>query len=544
MSSDEIGNLPPIDSGTPSAPDEPVWTTVRDVLPAAGDPTAEAADLPRQSRGSRVRRGALAGGAAVLVLGLVGGVTYAAGSLTGGGGAQPATALPSGAFGLVSVDLDPSAGQKLDGFRFMRKFPTLKSKVPLDGDVREIVFDALSEQAGWGDVDYGKDVAPWLGKRMGLAAYAPTGAAGSTDLAAETPTWVLALQVTDDAAAKDGLARLTRDGRADDAVGYVVAGDYALLAASTQVAQQMADRAERGTLAADTAFAADMDAAADGIAVAWVDMAGAGKALGTNSLGLGGSSAAMGLASGASGRSTLVARFDGPDVFEVVGRATGADTAGWSTHPVRGLGELPASTALALGVSDGSRLVPLAYESMKKSFGAKDVDLDDLASTFEQEYGIRFPADLALLFGDNLVLALDGTKGDQIALGARITTDAAAATKVLDKVQTAVASQGADFPLVRRTVGKDLVIASSKAQAGRLAERGTLGDVSSFSKALPGLADADVAIWADPVAVVRSFGEDSTDKDLAAVAGIGVTMTSRAAGEKGVAAYRFRLVAH
>ena len=80
------------------------------------------------------------------MLALVGGVTYAVGSLSGGGD-QPADALPAGAFAAVSFDLDPSAGQKVDGFRFLRKFPALRDKVPLDGDLREILFDALAPRS-------------------------------------------------------------------------------------------------------------------------------------------------------------------------------------------------------------------------------------------------------------------------------------------------------------------------------------------------------------------------------------------------------------
>ena len=108
------------------------------------------------------------------MLALVGGVTYAVGALSGGGD-QPADALPAGAFAVVSFDLDPSAGQKLDGFRFVRKFPALREKVPLDGDLRQVLFEALAPEVGWDDVDYEADVAPWLGKRLAVAAYPPVG---------------------------------------------------------------------------------------------------------------------------------------------------------------------------------------------------------------------------------------------------------------------------------------------------------------------------------------------------------------------------------
>ena len=138
----------------------------------------------------------LVGAAGVLVLALVGGVTYAVGALSGGG-SQPADALPSGAFAAVTLDLDPSAGQKLDGFRFLRKFPALRDKVPATGDLREVMFDAVADDAGWGSVDYDSEVAPWLGKRIGVALYAP--ASGSTD-GGPQPTVAVALQVSDQVA--------------------------------------------------------------------------------------------------------------------------------------------------------------------------------------------------------------------------------------------------------------------------------------------------------------------------------------------------------
>jgi hypothetical protein len=136
-------------------------------------------------------------GAAALVLALVGGVTYAMGALSGGG-QQAAEALPGGALGLVSVDLDPPAGQKIDGFRYLRKFPTLRGHVPLDGDAREVVFDAFADELGWSDVDFDTDVSPWLGKRLAAAVYPPAGEGSD-------PVVVVALQVTDADTADAGL---------------------------------------------------------------------------------------------------------------------------------------------------------------------------------------------------------------------------------------------------------------------------------------------------------------------------------------------------
>ena len=134
MSDDELGSGP---AAEPPAYDPTMWRASTDVL--ASEPEEPTKRAPW----------GLVGAAGVLVLALVGGVTYAVGALSGGG-SQPADALPSGAFAAVTLDLDPSAGQKLDGFRFLRKFPALRDKVPATGDLREVMFDAVADDAGWG----------------------------------------------------------------------------------------------------------------------------------------------------------------------------------------------------------------------------------------------------------------------------------------------------------------------------------------------------------------------------------------------------------
>jgi hypothetical protein len=526
MSTDNADGTPPYDS----------WRPATDVLASA----------PADERDRRTAPWYVVGAAVVLVLGLIGGTTYAVGSLSGGGD-QPADALPSGALALVSVDLDPPAGQKVDAFRFLRKFPSLRGKVPLDGDVREVVFDAMADQVGWGHVDFDEDVAPWLGKRLAVAVYPPAGGSGA-------PTPVLALQVTDRADAARGLGVLRRSAAANGhpagPTGWAFAGDYALIAGSRATARDLADRAARSPLADSSAFASDTERVAAGVALAWVDTAAAGRAMGPGSLVLGPSAGLLGPASGASGRMTLVARFDGPDVFELVGRATGASTAGWATHPVRGMADLPRSSVLALGLADGDELVPKAWAAMQESFGAQGADLDEMAGGLRRELGLTLPDDLATLLGDNLVGALDGSRSDgarsdTLQGGVRVTTDVAKAQDVLDKLAAAARRSGGTLPVVRRESGGDLVVASTPEQAGRLVGDGTLGDSAAFRAALPQLADADAALWIDPVrlgeVLFGGLGRAPVDDELAPVAGVGATVH----GEAGdVASYRLRVVTH
>jgi hypothetical protein len=490
-----------------------------------------------------------AGGA--LVLGLVAGVGWAVGSLSGGG-AQPEDALPAGAIAFVKVDLDPSAGQKIDGFRFLRQFPSLRDRIPLDGDVRQVLFEAVAEDAGWGDVDYAADVEPWLGDRLAVAGY-PAGADRTTAPA------VVALQVTDAAAAESGLRRLVDAsaagvGGASD-IGFVVAGDYALMAESQELARHYADKAQQGSLAADPRFAADLDSLEEGVAAVWVDNAAVAEEAGVldpMGLGLGGLATGRDGLGASAGRTTMVARFAGPDVFEVVGSVGGAEAASWATHRLTGLDELPASTVAAIGIADGDELAPRLVESARGS--AEDTAaLDDGLAQLEEETGIALPGDLAVLLGDNLVGAIDagddgGASGMRGVLegGVKVRTDAARAQRLLGPLLSGGLGGPAD--VVLRTDGDSYVLATSGRQAARLLAPGDLGDQPGFAAALPDLADADAAVWVDPSALVQTLfsgWSQSTDEpadgddDLQQVTGVGATLTS---GDNGSADFRFRIV--
>ena len=510
---------------TPSAfPAYGGWSGSSDVL---------AAEAPERS--PRRAPWALVGGIAVLVLALVGGVTYAVGALSGGG-SQPDDALPTGAFAYASLDLDPPAAQKVDGFRFLRTFPALRDKVPADGDVRKVFFDAVAKDAGWSAVDYDSQVAPWLGKRLGVGVYPPRGASS-------TPLVVLALQVTDQDAAKAGLQRLAAANGPASGTEWAFSGDYALVTDVRGVVADLAKRADSSPLSGDATFSSDLAAVADdGIATAWVDMSAAFKAASASGLGSGADLGVLSGVSGETGRSTVVARFDGANVFEVVGRATGVGTGGWATHPVKGMDTLPASTVAAVGLSDGDKLVAKAWASMRSSLGDQAGQLDQSMALLRSEFGVNLPDDLATLLGSNAVLALDSGQGSsRIQGGARLSTDVSAAQGVLDKLEAAAKSSGADVPLVRREGGGDLIVASTQGEASRLAAAGDLGSDADFRDALPDLASAHVAIWVDPATLVTSlFGGSDVDENLSHVKGVGITVSS---DHSGTASYRFRLVA-
>jgi hypothetical protein len=85
------------------------------------------------------------------------------------------------------------------------------------------------------------------------------------------------------------------------------------------------------------------------------------------------------------------------------------------------------------------------------------------------------------------------------------------------------------------------VVASSGAQADRLTTSGDLGAKDGFGDALPGLADADAALWVDVKGLSALFGEGGEpDDDVDPIEGVGVTVSSP---EAGATSLTFRLVA-
>ena len=104
---------------------------------------------------------------------VAGGGIFAYGKLNGGD--QPAAVLPGNAVAYARVDLNPSAGQKVAAMRFLLKFPSVKDKLGLTGDnddLRQKLFELIKKYAGddLADVDFDKDIKPWLGDRAGMAA--------------------------------------------------------------------------------------------------------------------------------------------------------------------------------------------------------------------------------------------------------------------------------------------------------------------------------------------------------------------------------------
>ncbi|WP_433218467.1 DUF3352 domain-containing protein [Microtetraspora malaysiensis] len=416
--------------------------------------------------------------AAVLICVVGGGGVWAAGVLSGGG-TQPHDVLPGNAIGYLRLDLDPAANQKVALFGIARKFSVTKDVFSGD-DPRESLFKVLREAGGELDgVDYAKDVEPWLGDRVGFAVLPQT----SEDRAGENVA--LAVQVKDEAAARAGLNKLGA-GTKESGSGIAFRDGYAILARTQAEADQYAKAAP---LSQNERFASDTDALGEpGVLSFWADLGAIAK------------SEAQGAATAElvrNSRFTGALRF-GDDYAELTGfvSGTGLKPAETDVKPVK-LGELPATTAAAFGVSG---LGDMVREQWAKLRTAVEETADGRSLTESGEkYGIRLPDDLVTLLGESVTVAVDreGLTGDQPNAGVVLRTDPAKAREVLTKLEASAAEGGVAPELVKAEGDGKLVVATSQDYAKTLSTAGTLGDEEAFRLAVPGADNATFGLYAD-----------------------------------------------
>lgn len=182
-------------------------------------------------------------------------------------GPQPSVALPAGTLAYAAIDLDPPGGQKVAAYNTLRRFPSLKKQLGLESadDLTKSMVDQLASDGGC-KLDYA-DVKPWIGDRAAFAV-----------VALARPEPVAVLQVKDADRARAGLKSA---GRAcgGAAFGYVVDGEWAVLARNEDVAARVTKDAGHANLADDKDFRSLTAAAGDPGLVTLYAAPEAGKAL-------------------------------------------------------------------------------------------------------------------------------------------------------------------------------------------------------------------------------------------------------------------------
>ncbi|MCZ4499383.1 MAG: hypothetical protein JWQ74_1936 [Marmoricola sp.] len=525
-------------------------------LPEGSSPDQPIAPGPStETVPGRGRRRTVWVAAAVAVVVLLGGAAFAAYTVLSGGGPRPADVLPSSTVAVLSVDLDPAAGQKVAAFRALRKVPELKTRLAsADDDLRRLVVDALTNGGSCKGLNYDADVKPWLGKRAAVAA---------VDLGDDRPAPALVLQITDKQKAAAGYRKFAACADVGpEKAGYALGEDYLIASDSTAHAAKILSDGKAKPLADDATYQEWTDAAGGkgvvGFYVAHratdylvtelekLDKQFGGLAgitsggLGTDSfdpqdfnpedLGLDDSAY-----SGGAGRSApaaeqkcdqdsanplasvkkAVAGFQGlAGSVRFAGSGLQVSVVAGGVRSTRStavagaqVGSLPRGTALAAGFG-----VPktFAADAVSSIAGCASVLGVDPVASLEALVGLKLPEDLATLLGSGVSIAVSGgqpagTAFDAIPYGVVVHGDGPAIKALVPKVEQSVGVSLADVPLLL-TSSADKASLSNSADYGKtLLSSGTLGSSEVFKDVVPDASRAGGVLFVDLAAGARDL---------------------------------------
>ncbi|GLX01265.1 DUF3352 domain-containing protein [Microtetraspora sp. NBRC 16547] len=452
---------------------------------------------------------------AALLVGVVGGGGVWAASMLSGGGTQPHEVLPGNAIGYLRLDLDPAANQKLALLNIARKFSATKDVFAGD-DPRKALFEEMRKGvSAFAELDFAKDVEPWLGDRIGAAILAPARVGSEPDA-------VVAIQVKDEAAAKTAFAKLD-SGTEGTKAGVVFREGYVIIAEN----QEKADRYAGATpLSENERFTGDLDALGEpGVLSFWADLGAIAENTGKDQ-----NPAVTDLVRNA--RFTGALRF-GDDYAELTGFTRGIETTKTDAKPLK-LGELPASTAGAIGISGLGAILGEQWPKIQKAVESAD---RGAVARLSQETGLALPGDLITLLGEGVTAAVDaeGLNAEQPNVGVVLHTDPAKARAVLNKLETAASGNGATPQLVKVDGDDKLVVAASQDYANKLNSEGTLGDSEAFRLAVPGAQDATFGLYADldkvePLYLKDVQGDSAADLQMLRAVGLSGRVSDEGAG--------------
>jgi hypothetical protein len=491
------------------------------------DHTTVLPEYPAQPEPRRSRGGAVAVIASVVVVVLVAAGGFAAWRWFSGGGPRPAEVLPASTFALVTVDLDPSGGQKVAAIKTLRKFPQFRDQVGLktDSDPLERLFEEAKKQGSCKGLDYQRDVKSWIGQRFGL---------GAVRLDGKTRA-VATLQVSDADNAKTGFPRLAKCLELSD-YGWTLTDDYIVISDSDALAKQIVADGKKSPLSEDADFKKWTDEAGGaGIMNAYigpkaVDVMSEELSSGLKDMG--------GLAGGSSSNDEeqladllagykdfqgagAVLRFaDGGIELAVAGGGGKATTS--STTVADHVAAMPADTAMLLAFA----VPPGAFKAIEKA--DPEGNSSDLLGSM---LGIDFPADLEALLGKSLSLSLGGdapadlstiTGPQDLSIGALIEGDSTKIDAVIAKLEKSAGVTLGDLQVVKSTKDGKVALASNQDYADQLLGSGKLSDDEGFKDAVPHADDAQAVAYLDfdgswGKAIVKTIREQggSDDKDIA-----------------------------
>ena len=501
--------------------------------PIPPDPAPVDGDTPTRKR----RRVWWIGGGVVALLGVGAGAWAALGFFQQG--AQPAEALPSTTVGYLSVDLDPAGGQKIDAFRTLNKFPAFKDEVGVDSvdELRHKLGDSFVGGFDCKGLDYDRDIDPWLGDRMAVAAV----------MLDDEPQVVGVIQVKDEDAARNGIAQLNACDDSDQDPGFSVHDGWAVLAESQKVVDQVVDATSDATLADDATYQKWTDAVGDAGVVNAYASPDAGRVLADKVSGLfegallgtpaesgfvalegpptpgtvtqsatasgsGGGVAAAGgddpfgaaLKGFKGGAATVRFTGDGLELAVAGDAGTAQASALTGTTGGRLVSRLPADTAAALGISLKPGWLDQRLDAVTDGFGGMaGMSSDDLRRELRKATGLQ-TSDIEDLLGSGVAISAgkdidfeaveNSSDGTGLPIAATVQGDPDAVGSVLDRIRV----RAGDLPLLGSDASDDLIaIGPTEEYRKQVLAGGDLGGDDTFLGVVPDATHASTVVYVD-----------------------------------------------
>jgi hypothetical protein len=525
---------------------------------------------PRQ--GSPVKKGLLLGGGVVGLLAVGVGAWAAYGFLTTG--PQPAEALPADTLGYVSIDLDPSGGQKIEALRTLNKFPSFEDEVGVDtdDDIRKAIFDEIQDEAQCKGLDYGDDIEPWLGDRAAIAA---------VDVGGDTPDPVFVVQVKDADAADKGLDAIKdcSTSEEDATVGWSIDGDWAVIAETDDIADKVAAATKKGSLADDGDFQHWTDEAGDAGVVTMYAGPAAGDYVADHAddlgmFGLGGGE--LNVCEGSPPSSDDDSADPEGDFSDYEGCAVESDTdseipdgltdklrdfkgmaatirfddgavelEGAGDSSVTGqavvsgggsadvVNSLPSDTGAVLGIGFADGWFSDAIDQFAPYTGQTT---EELLSSLSEESGLDLPADAETLAGDSAALAIgsdidpdaifDSEDGSDVPVAVKIKGDPDEIEKVLEKLREMAGSEA--NVLDSDADGDTIVVGPNDDYRSDVLEDGDLGGNDVFKDVVRESGQASTIVFVNvnefEDAIKDAAGDDDEILDnIEPLSGFGIT---------------------
>jgi hypothetical protein len=427
---------------------------------------------------------------------------------------RAAGAVPADAPVYVNAFLQPSAAQQMKLATLLGRLPGFGDRATLDTKVDEALQQAL---AGL-DLDYRRDLKPWLGDQLSLAAWPSTDAGKSREL--------LIASVKDRSAAEAALGRLVGAGQpatssyrgvtvvsAGTTAHAFLADDLVALASTPDTVQHAIDAfsGAASSLADAAAFrAARQELPADYLAAAYLDLDALARATGAEQEVSGVSTATLALSATDDGLELNgQAPFD-PQLASASNRAAVA----LGNEPPGLTDWMPRQTQAEAVVFGLRRILETVEQQLTAAPGAGDVAaaLTQLRAIVAFGLGLSIDDDLLPLLDRESAIAIravDGRPSGQLLLRPN---DAAAARQALNRIRDALQQRGA------RVTTADA--------SGTTITTISMPDIGSAAYAL---SDGVVVIGLDAAAVseaLRAHGEGAT---LAATQRYASTFASLAA---------------